>query len=425
MFNAMAAFLVAGYVFVSAIPHTPAARYFFLGALVILTIIGITQKRFTIAFKNPIVSGLFLFVFAALLSSFCSPYLIDSLQAFRKDYLPPLLVLIATTSLRQTAEEKIFLAKLILYALLAGFIFKTGLAFWDGAINNPFIFSPYGTSDPIDLPKYVSYYAVESTVYLTIAYSTLIFLTKKWIARLTLLTICSTSFFIVLASGVRSTLLATCAGLFFATLFKLGNFKRVTIFVTTTLLIIVAALFIGRHEPNMARYVTLLNPDSYSKKEGMSGRYPIWQGVSELIVERPFFGFGPGWQKLPEAAADTGLLQKWEADSSPYGVIKSQYFSLERGKANPHNLFLQILFETGVLGLLFYICFLVSLQLSSINICPSGKDAGLMLWQKYTITCYIIAYFFIDITNALLLHNTLVSLAIISVLIVSAENKKT
>lgn len=421
MYNKFAIWLVSAYIFVSAIPHTPAARYALLGAIILLLILGHVQKRLTVVPNSAIVWSLIIFVGIAFLSAIISPYVTDSLQGFRKDYLPAVLIIVTSTSLNQSIDEKKQFAKIVLYALISGFAVKTALAFWDGAINNPFIFSPYDSSKQIELPKYVSYYAVESTVYFAIAYSTLLFLTKTWVNRLSLFVLCGFSFFIVAASGVRSALLASFAAFFVVTLLKIAREKKIPIFLLTTILTVGIIVFTGRNDPNIARYTTMLTLESYSKNNGMSGRYQIWEGVAELIAQKPFLGHGPGWQKLPEVALETGLLKKWKADPTPYGIVKSEYFSLEKGRVNPHNLFFQILFETGALGLCSYIYILISLGRNALKNCSNEKCSGMEIWQKYTLISFMTAYILIDITNALLLHNTLLALAIISVLINGAK----
>ncbi|MBU3675672.1 MAG: hypothetical protein FGM54_00600 [Chitinophagaceae bacterium] len=174
MFNGIVIALIASYIFICAIPYTPAARYMILGALLAAGVIGLPQKRFNYPPKSSVILGLSLFVCVAFVSAVLSPYSLDSLQGFRKDYLPPLFVLVIATSLKQSAQGQLLAATVFAWALLAGFVVKTLLALWDGAFNHPFIFSPY--SNPVfvetyGLPKYVSFYAVESVLYLMVAYS--------------------------------------------------------------------------------------------------------------------------------------------------------------------------------------------------------------------------------------------------------------
>ncbi len=427
MFNLTATWLIAAFVFINAIPYTPAARYSLLGLLLALTIVGLVKRQFTAISKNPVVLGLGVFVSVAFLSALCSPYLIDSLQGFRKDYLPPLFVLLVATSLRQSAEEKQSFAKLILWSLIAGFGLKTGLALWDGAIRHPYIFSPYSNPEFFEkngLPKYVSYYAVESVLYLTLACSVLAFLCNSWSKRIALLLICSTSLFILMVSGIRSAFAAAMIGLLITTIFWLRTPKKIFGLAIIVCLIANGALISGKSNTEIARYVDLFKAERYSKQEGMSSRYPIWEGVGELVAERPLLGFGPGWQKIPTAAHDIGLISTWQSDISSYGQFKQWYFSLEPGKVNPHNLALQVLFETGWIGLIAYLGMLVTLFWGAFTAPTRGKTP-FSQWLKFSAIAYFAALFVIDITNSFLLHNTMVALMLITVLIGQANRLST
>jgi O-antigen ligase len=426
MFNQIVIGLIASYIFICAIPYTPAARYLLLGSLITASLIGLWQKRFCKPIYSSVTCGVGLFVGLAFLSAVSSPYLVDSLQGFRKEYLPPLFLLLIASCLKQSVEDKQRSAATILWALLSGFFLKTLLALWDGAINHDLIFSPYSNPaffEQYGLPKYVSYYAVESVLYLTLAYSTLLFLAKSWWSRTILAIACGTALAILLASGIRSAFASAAVGLIIITLLKLRTAKRIFVFVFVGLTLAALGGFIGKNNTNISRYAELIQTASYSKQNGMSGRYFIWQGVSELVSERSLLGFGPGWQKIPTAASDTGLIKKWQADTSNYAQLKQWYFSLEPGKANPHNLALQVLFETGWLGMLGYIVMLTTLFWCAIT-APRLTRTPFTLWLNAAAIGFGTSLFLIDITNAFLFHNTIVALMLITMLTRESANEK-
>lgn len=427
MFNQIVIRLVAGYIFVCAIPHTPAARYIILGLLFAISSAGLYQKRFGYPPKSSVIVGLSLFVGIAFISAITSPYLIDSLQNFRKDYLPPLFVLIIASCLRLTEDERLMSATFLTYALLSGFLVKTILALWDGAINHPFIFSPYSNPEFFaknGLPKYVSYYAVETVLYLTLAYSALLFLAKGWGGRSVLFLTSITSLVILLASGIRSAFAAAMLGLAIITLSKLRTPKRILAFSIISVVVGSSALHLGKGNIEITRYVELTKAERYSKQEGMSGRYPIWEGVYELVTQRPILGFGPGWQKIPIAAKDNGLVTQWQTESFPYSQMKQSYFSLEQGKVNPHNLALQVLFETGWLGLTAYV-FMLSAFFWSAFIASTAHKNRLTQWLRVAIVGYGAAFLLINITNAFLLNNTMIALMLITILVGACHTKPT
>lgn len=427
MFNCIVTWLVAGLVFINAIPYTPAARYLLLGGLAVVSIIGVMQKHFSEISRSPIVLGASLFVGIALASALSSPYLIDSLQGFRKEYLPALLLLVVATSLRQTPKEKRRFATTILSALLAGFAIKTGLAIWDGAINHPFIFSPYSNPEFFEkfgLPKYVSYYAVESVLYIPITFSACLILSNSWGKRLFLGLLCTASLLVVLLSGIRSAFAAAAIGLLAISFLKIRNPKKILGLLMLVGITAGLTLTFSKNTTEIKRYADIVNITNYAGRDGMSGRYNIWEGVSELIEQRPALGYGPGWQKLPLAARDSGLLSMWQSDKSTFSQLKYWYFSLEPGKANPHNLVLQVLFETGWVGLFAYAFMLVALFWSAISAGRQQKTE-FSLWLKAASIGYAASLLVIDVTNAFVFHNTMVAFMIITVLTNQSADKKT
>lgn len=426
-FNVIAMWLVCGYIFACAIPHSPAARYALLGCLLILGIFGFFQKQLEWRASSYVLTWLTIFVVIALISSITSPYVLESLNAFRKDYIPPLLVLFIGSSLKQTSEESYAFAKYVVWALIAGFGLKTGLAFWDGAINNQFIFSPYSNEEFVKqnngLPKFVSFYAVEAVLYITVTFAALLCFTKQRILTVMLSIICLLSVFMIFVSGIRTAVVTTILAMFILVLFKLKNAKAAIILVIFLFISIGGVGFLIKNNLPVERYMSLIETESYVKKDSdksaLAGRLYIWEGMIEIVQNRPFLGFGPGWQKIPEVAKNTGLLEGWKNGPQTYNNrYKVGYFSLERGQMSPHNLPLQILFETGWLGLIAYVGLFASFVIGSLRTPRCSQAAySLASWLKITVVSYCVAYILMDITNALLLHNTLIALALVTILI--------
>lgn len=426
MFNRIVIGLVASYIFICTIPYTPAARYILLGTLLATSAVGLYQKRFSCPPKSSVLLSFSLFVGIAFISAVLSPYPLDSLQGFRREYLPPLLVLLIASGLKQTPEAQLRAATVCIWALLSGFAIKTALALWDGGFNHPFIFSPYSNPEFFEkngLPRYVSYYAVESVLYLTLAYSALLYLDTKRTAQWLLIFTCGISLGILLASGIRSAFAASMLGLLIITLAALRSSNLMHKSKILIVIGIASIFYLGNNTNEISRYIELIKAERYSKKDGMSGRYFIWEGVSELISTRPALGFGPGWQKIPLAAKDTGLVSQWQSETSTYAQLKQWYFSLEQGKANPHNLVLQVLFETGWFGLIAYLSMISTLFWGAFT-ASKANGSRLAEWLKVVIVGYGAALFIIDITNAFLLHNTMVALMLITILTRQSANEK-
>jgi len=81
------------------------------------------------------------------------------------------------------------------------------------------------------------------------------------------------------------------------------------------------------------------------------GRMLLWEDAVELIIKKPFFGYGLG-------SNDIVLAKKYKE--------KNQLLFLEK-EYNVHNMYLELLVAGGIFLLLLYIGILVSLLLNSIS----------------------------------------------------------
>lgn len=418
--NLMLSWILYGYFFISAIPHTSAARYVLLGLFVLTLIVSLAKKTISLAPTSGIAWLLTVFVATALLSALTSPYLIDSLQGWRKDYLPPLVLILGATGIRFSNEQKINFAKGVLFACVAGFMAKTLLAFWDGAINHPFIFSPYSNSDFFQangLPKYVAFYAVESTLYLAITLGVLTFIRcNTWLKAAIAATV-ALSYFIIFVSGIRAAFLVTLLILGIPVLALLKKPKALAALLIGFAVVGSGAYVINKQNTELDRFASVFKSDSYSQAQGMSGRYQTWTGIIEIAESRPLLGFGPGWQKLPEVAQDLGLTEQWRQDGSDYGKTKYYLLTLKRGQVNPHNLAMQLLFETGAAGLVIYAALLLCMLLAVYKLIKKpGQNPATSKAIAIISSAYLLAYLMVDVTNGFLLHNTLVAIIIVIVL---------
>lgn len=90
--------------------------------------------------------------------------------------------------------------------------------------------------------------------------------------------------------------------------------------------------------------------------DGLSGRTTIWKGVLEITESRYWQGYGFGWKKLGQTAVEQGYVAKWQSSGDAEGMKeRAWYFALPSDKVNPHNLYLQIYFESGILGVIAYL----------------------------------------------------------------------
>jgi O-antigen ligase len=147
------------------------------------------------------------------------------------------------------------------------------------------------------------------------------------------------------------------------TLQRLGNKGRLLTVIVVTLSF---ALFVsfsdkaGRLYEGVDNTRTYLNNKEENKPTSMGARYKFWENSLKLVAEKPWFGHGTG---------SFAEQYKRITDNHP------------GNKKNPHNEFLLIAVQLGLLGLLAYSGFLVSQYYCSLNL-PDGEKwlaQGLLL----------------------------------------------
>jgi len=420
------AFAYSGYFFFCAIPHTPAARYTFLGLSLLVALWAIYQERASLKWRSPLLYAVSGFTVIAGLSAVISPYPTESLAAFRKEYLTPALLILLAGILPWSSQQSQRFITFLIGGIGIGFLVKAMLAFWDGAITHPWIFSPYSNPEFFEqngLPKYVSYFAVDAGLYIPLVLGSVLF----WLGRskigILLLTSVLLAYGIVLISGIRTAFFVATVGISLPVLIRYAKPRHIVYLAVVTVLVAVGIIEVAKTNLEVQRYVEIFKPESYSKEKGMSDRYPIWQATSEIVAQRPILGFGPGWQKIPTVAKETGLLDTWKGDASYYAQRKVFWFSLTPGKTNPHNLAMQLLFETGWIGLIGYIGLLVGFVISAWNL-RKATDTHFR-WIGITVPVFMICYLVLCVTNGFLFPPSLVVLMIAVLVASSAKNNVT
>lgn len=407
------AFAYSGYFFFCTIPHTPAARYTFLGLSLLFALVAIYQQRTQLKWQSPLFFALCCFTAISGLSAATSPYPAESLSAFRKEYLTPSLLTLVISILPWSSKQTQRFMTFLVGGIGFGFLVKALLAFWDGAINHPWIFSPYSNSDYFaenGLPRYVSYFAVDAGLYIPLILGSILYWFNRSKLGLVLLIGVLLAYGIVLISGIRTAFLVATLGISLLLLIRYAKPKHLIALTAVAAVSIVGVVEVAKKNLEVRRYVEIFKPESYSKAQGMSDRYPIWQATAEIVSQRPILGFGPGWQKIPTVAKETGLLEAWKADPSHYAQRKAFWFSLAPGQTNPHNLVMQLLFEIGWIGLISYIALLLTLVLASWNLRKATEPY--IRWIGITAPVFMLCYLTLCITNGFLLPPALIVLMI-------------
>lgn len=200
---------------------------------------------------------------------------------------------------------------------------------------------------------------------------------------------------LVLLYGSRTPLITAIVGILAFLLFS-GR-KRV---VLQTISIAFALILVASISPLGKRfqYDKLLVPETYVTNAGLSGRLGVWQGVIDVINERPLCGYGYGWKKLAWAVNDGGFFERWKSrpDTLLYYFPEGQV--ARYGRVNPHNYFLQVAFEVGVVGLLLVLGFWGMLVKEGLPLLDSAIPPPCRTYAA-TVLALLLTYFVANLTN--------------------------
>ena len=172
-----------------------------------------------------------------------------------------------------------------------------------------------------------------------------------WTASVTLLTV---NIVLIALYGSRSPLIVGSIGAVAFIVFYFEHRRAIAgVFLTVLLLAAIILSPLG----NIFRYNSLLTPSTYVSNEGLSQRLAIWEGMRQVIRDRPLVGYGYGWKKLAWIINERGFSERWKSDKDLATYFLAGNTNASYGRANPHNYFLQVLFEIGAIGLLLALAF--------------------------------------------------------------------
>lgn len=155
----------------------------------------------------------------------------------------------------------------------------------------------------------------------------------------------------IVMTGSRGGLL----GLAVFSLFTFKRASRISFPVKVMVLLLLVALYAGyANRTNRARYDTLMNIGSDYNITSQFGRIAIWKLGGRLILSNPVTGVGVGCfeEGVGDLRAEMGKIPRWQA---------------------PHNSFLQVAAETGLIGFAFFISIIIACFRTFFAISAAGR----------------------------------------------------
>ncbi len=328
--------------------HNAALKNFALLGMLTAAVWLAAQRRLTVDWRSPILLaiGFLLAVLGVTAALGTDPA--DSFAELRKHFLSGILLLLLIPQVFTGSR----LTRLVLAVIGLAFMLRAGLTLLELGTYFPNLDTGRAEGN------FIKGFSLDAGFYLPVLVGLLLLGGRwRWLAPLGLFTVLA----VMLLVQSRTPVLA--AGLAVAVMLVMLRRWRVLLLGFTAALL-VGGYLAGSHPEighrlgsmfNKQTYLTAFDTKNYSKAEGLAARMPIWFGVLEITASRPWQGYGFGWKKLGKTAVDDGHVARWEAKSGDaFAEDQAWYFALPTSKVNPHNLYLQIYFESGWLGLAAY-----------------------------------------------------------------------
>lgn len=391
----LSSWICLAFLFLNALPRTTAAVNVLIALIAISAIVLSFNKSLAIDWRSPITITMLTFTGIALLSSLLSPYWEESIKPLRRDLLPFILVYVVLTCNTSENATRERLAKAVICSLLTSYIVRVVFAISDWSAQG-FQHDTY-TIDRAAAP-FVDFFAINSPLYLPLLLGTLLYWQLKRVWQLGLSLCIITVYALIAIAGVRTALLTAAV----VSMYQLAPFlwkKKWLVLACAIGLGAVSMLsFKPQIEKHLPKYATIFQPSTYKENGSIVERYAIWRSTLDIVSTRPALGYGLGWKKLHDVAYKEGFYDRWRARNDWLDEWALRYYDATGyGGTNPHNAFVQILFETGVLGLVAYLAILCSVGLAAYK--TSRQHSGDWLWPL--VSASLLAFLIVNLMNGI------------------------
>lgn len=329
------------------------------------------------------------FIIWLFLSCLWSIYPIDSLFNFLKTLSIAIVVFI----LIQNKDILISKVHLHTFSLLVTILASITLFYFE-YYSNGYISSSFReiVQKKTDIKFYLDYLNRGCTLLALFAWFIIALLIRQYKNALALAIYIITAYTLYISDSLAAFVGFGVSGLVFITT-KSWPFNNPKIL--SAILIICSVLFISE--------IYIMQPkellENYAKSLPMSAKHRlfIWNFTFEKITEKPFFGYGFNSSRN---------IKVTEKDFIDYKEEKLHPLPL-----HPHNNLLQIMLETGIIGLVFYLilaikylnnwnaCFKMATTPNILNIRAAGYACfstffiismiSFNMWQSWWLSCYL------------------------------------
>lgn len=328
--------------------HNAALKNFALFGMLTAVVWLAAQRRLIVDWRSPILLAIGALLAVLGMTAALGTDPADSFAELRKHFLPGILVLLLIPQVFSGPK----LTRVILSVIALAFMLRAGLTLLELGTYFPDLDTGRAEGN------FIKGFSLDAGFYVPVLVGLLLLGGRwRWLAPLGLFAVLA----VMLLVQSRTPVLA--AGL--AVLVMLVMLRRWRVLLLAFTGALLAGGYLAASHPEIGKrlgsmfdqrtYLTAFDTRNYNKAEGLAARMPIWFGVLEITAGRPWQGYGFGWKKLGKTAVEDGHVGRWAAmQDDAFAADQAWYFALPTSKVNPHSLYLQIYFESGLLGLAVY-----------------------------------------------------------------------
>ncbi len=345
-----------------SIPHTAALQ----SILIALSVLGmvaraILQKQFP-TFHTPFDFAIFIYTAVILLKSILSIDPGYSTQIVRNELLLQLLIFYLTITVMNNSRYINRLAT----AMLISMFFVAGI----GLIG-------YFQGSLVKHSRAVSYFGSfgRAAFYVSMIFPIALgkfFFTRKWLHAVIFGLLIATSIGFMLVTLSRGAWISTLAALFLLTALK----DRRMIIV-----LLIAIILVPWFLPTnvLDRVISIFQVKHWESNHTLGDRLWLWRSALDMIRDRPWLGAGYGNRIF-------------------YRLYPDYIYSHASGTIfyNAHNLYLQLIIETGIIGLLTFLGIVGTALILILKLLmkhPAPDEEGLLLGITGSLTVFLLFSF--------------------------------
>jgi len=395
--------------------HNAALKNIAVLGMLIAAIWLTARRQLDVDWRSPILAALAGMLLSLTITAGLGIEPVDSLGELRKHFLPGVLLFLLIPATFRGEH----LVRLLLSVIAMAFLARTGLTLVELANYLPDLNA--GRSDG----NFIKGYSLDAGFYIPVILSLLLLGTRwRWLATITLIAVLSAMLLVQSRTPVAAALVAVT--------FMLLLLRKWRILLGCLSIVLASGTYIGVSQPEIAeRFAKAISPQTYTQAfdtrnfqlgDGFSGRTPIWLGVIEITEKRAWTGYGFGWKKLASVAMEGGYVARWETQKDDvFATEQARYFSQQASTVNPHNLYLQLYFESGLFGLVVYMLMLLILLAQAARLAWRGNEFNRVLGAM--AFAYMVDHIVLGMFNGLLIGLG-PSLAIIAIVELARLNEK-